>query len=223
MDIVEAVGSRKSVRGFKPDLVPRAVLEEILETARHAPSVVNTQPWEITIITGQVLDSIKQGNTEMALSGATPHGDIPFPFYEGTYKQRQIDLAIALFGLMGIAREDKEKRAQWSQRNYRFHEAPVGIILSLDKSLDNSLLPLVDIGTILQTICLVALNYGLATCIDYLAVIFPEVIRRFTGIPESKRIVTAIAIGYPDWSFPGNKIESKREPIENFTTWCGFD
>ncbi len=223
MDIMEAVRSRKSVRGYKCGPVSKKVLREILDIASRSPSAMNTQPWEITVVTGQALDNIRRGNIEMLSSGATPEGEVPLRPFAGKHKQRQIDLAVELFRLMGIAREDKEERAGWMQRGFRFFDAPVGIILTMDKSLDTSPLSLLDIGAFVQTICLIALNYGLATCIEDQAVMFPEVLRRIIGIPESKRIVIAITIGYPDWDFPANKLESKREPVEAITTWCGFD
>jgi nitroreductase len=223
MNIVEAIRSRKSVRGYKPDPVPREVLKEVLEIAIRSPSTMNTQPWEITVVSGQALEDIKQGNIEMSNSGAVPYAESPSKPFEGKYRQRQVDLAIELFRLMGIAREDKEKRTKWTQRGFRFFDAPVGIILSIDKSLAKSRFSLLDVGAIVQTICLAALNYGLATCVEYQAVMYPEVVRRFTGIPESKQIIIAIAIGYPDWHFPANRSESQREPVENITTWCGWD
>ncbi len=223
MEIVEAVRSRKSIRGYKPDPVPQKVLKEILEIASRAPSSMNTQPWEITVITGQALENIKQGNIEMLKSGAAPTPEVPTPPAEDKYRQRQVELGIEIFRLMGIAREDKEKRTKWMQRGFRFFDAPVGLILSIDKSLDKSPHSLVGVGSFIQTICLVALNYGLSTCIGGQAVMFPGVVRKFTGIPESRRIIIAIALGYPDWDFPANKLESKREPVENTTTWYGWD
>ena len=223
MDVVEAIRSRKSIRGYKPDPVPKEVLRKILGVASRSPSAMNTQPWDITVITGQVLDNIRQGNIEMLTSGAIPNPDIPFKPYEGVYRQRQVDLAIDIFRLMGIAREDKEKRAEWMQRGFRFFDAPAAIILSMDKSLDESPLARLDIGAIIQTICLVALNYGLGTCIEDQGIVFPEVVRKFTHIPKSKRIIISIAIGYPNWDFPANKLEAEREPVENFVTWCGFN
>ncbi len=222
MDVVEAIRSRKSIRGFKPDPVPKEVLKEILDIASRTPSAMNTQPWDVTAVTGEVLDNIKKGNIEMLTAGAEANPDLPFKPYEGIYRQRQVDLAIQLFKLMGIAREDKKRRAEWMQRGYRFFDAPAAIILSIDRSVDK-LLSHLDIGAIIQTICLAALNYGLGTCIEDQSTFFPEVLREFTPIPESKEILIAIAIGYPDWDFPANKLETKREPLEKFVTWCGFD
>jgi len=223
MNILEALHARKSIRGYKPEPVPRGILREILDIATRAPSTMNTQPWEITVVTGKVLDNIRQGNIEMLTSGAVPHAETRFSPFEGEYRQRQVDLAIELFRLMGIAREDKEKRAEWMQRGFRFFDAPAAIILSMDRSLDESPLNLLDIGAIMQTICLTALNYGLGTCIEDQGIMFPEVVRRFTAIPESKRMVICIAIGYPNWDFPANKLESTREPLESFVTWCSDD
>ena len=220
MDIIEAIRSRKSIRGYKPDPVPKEVLREILEIATRAPSGLNIQPWEITVVTGKVLDNIRQGNIEMLYSGVTANRDIPARLFEGKYRERQVGLAIELFKLMGIAREDKVKRAEWMQRGFRFFDAPAALFLSIDKSL-GEFMPLMDIGSIMQTICLTALHYGLGTCIEDQGIIFPEVVRKFTDIPETKRIIICIAIGYPDWDFPANKVESAREPLDNIVTWCG--
>ena len=114
------------------------------------------------------------------------------------------------------------RRAEWMQRGFRFFDAPAAMILSVDGSLDEWN-PQFDVGAIVQTICLVALSYGLGTSIEDQGVMYPDVVRKFTGIPESKRIVIGIAIGYPDWDFPANKLVSQREPLEEFVTWCGFD
>jgi len=132
-----------------------------------------------------------------------------------------VDLAVQIFKLMGIAREDKEKRAQWLERGFRFFDAPAAIILSIDSSVPESL-ALIDVGAFCQSICLAALGHGLGTCIEDQGTAFPDVIRRLTGIPQSKHIVISIAIGYPDRDFPANKVESGRENVDKFTTWCGF-
>jgi len=222
MDVIEAIRTRKSIRGFKPDPVTKEILRDIIDIARRAPSGMNTQPWEITIVSGEALDNIKRENIQMLASGAIQNSGRPNQLFEGVFRQRQIDLAIQLFQLMGIAREDKEKRAEWMQRGFRFFDAPAAIIISVDSSLHESR-PRFDIGAISQTICLAALNYGLGTCIEDQGIMYPEILRKHTGIPESKQIIISIAIGYPDWDFPANKVESEREPVESITTWCGFD
>jgi len=224
MDIIEAVKKRKSIRGYKPDPVPRQVLEQMLELASHAPSAMNTQPWEFTVLTGEVLENVRRSNIELLKSGVSlnpEHVVAGWP-RESIYRQRQVDLAKQLFQLMDIPREDREKRAKWLERGFRYFDAPAAIILSTDRCLGESG-PLLDIGAVIQTICLTALHFGLGTCIEDQGTMYPQVIRRYAHIPESKRIIAAIAIGYPDWDFPANKVESAREPIKNVTTWLGFD
>jgi len=222
MDVIEAIRWRKSIRGYKPTPVAKGVLREILDIATRSPSSDNAQTWEITVVTGEVLDNIRQGNVEMLASGAVSNPDFVLGRLEGVYRQREVEIGVQLFHLMGIAREDRDKRAQWRQRGFRFFDAPTAVILSADSSLSESR-TLLDAGLIAQSICLTALNYDLATCIGVQGIMYPDVVRKFTDIPESKRIIIGIAIGYPDWDFPANKLESKREPVESITTWCGFD
>ncbi len=224
MDIIEAVNKRKSIRGYKPDPVPKQVLEQILELASRAPSAMNTQPWELTVFTGEVLENVRRSNVDLLRSGAPPNPEHVVTSWpkESIYRQRQVDLAKQIFQLMDIPREDKEKRAKWLERGFRYFDAPTAIILSTDRSLSESG-PLLDLGAAIQTICLTALHFGLGTCIEDQGTMYPEVLRKYGHIPESKRIIAAIAIGYPDWDFPANKLESEREPIKNVTTWLGFD
>jgi len=222
MDIVEAIRSRKSIRGYKSTPVAKETLKEILNIAARAPSSDNAQTWELTVVTGEVLDNICRGNIDMLTAGVEPNPDFPIGHFGGVYRERQVGLAIQLFQLMDITREDKNKRAQWRQRGFRFFDAPAAIILSADSSLAEPRV-LLDAGLITQTICLIALNYDLGTCIGVQGVQYPEVVRQFTNIPDSKRIILSIAIGYPDWNFPANKLESERESVENITTWCGFE
>jgi nitroreductase len=221
MDISEAIRTRKSIRGYKTDPVPTEILRKIIETAKRAPSAMNTQPWEITVVTGDVLDNIRQGQIELLRAGVTPDVTTPPKPFEGKYRQRQVDLAIQIFKLMGIAREDKKKRAEWLERGYRFFDAPVAIILAADVSLHEAHSQF-DIGAFTQTICLAAMEYGLGTCIIDQGIAFSGVLRRFAQIPEHKRIAASVAIGYPDWDFPANKLETPREPLEEFATWYGF-
>jgi len=222
MEVLEAIRSRKSIRGYKPEPVPKEILREIIGIATRSPSAMNTQPWEITVVTGEVLDNIRRGNVDRLVSGAEPNSDAPLGSFEGKYKQRQVELAVQLFQLLGIAREDREKRAEWLKMSPRYFDAPAVIFISVDSSLQD-FPSRFDLGAISQTICLTALNYGLGTCIEGMGVFYPDVVKKFANIPETRRLVISIAIGYPDWDFPANKLESQREALEDVVTWCGFD
>ena len=224
MDIVEAIRTRMSVRDFKPDPVPKEILKEILEIAVRAPSAENSQPWEFTVLAGDVLDNVRQANIESLHSGAKPNPDLHAEGWPlgSIYRRRQVEIAKQIFKLMEITREDKEKRARWMERGFRYFNAPAVIIISVDR-LVHYPRPLFDIGTLTQNICLAALKYGLGTCIANQGVAFPEVLKKVAGIPASKRIMISIVLGYPNWNFPANKVVSTREPVENITTWCGFE
>ena len=220
MDIIEAVKTRKSVRAYKPDPVPADVLQEILEISVRAPSAMNTQPWEFTVVAGEPLEKMRQDNVAELMKVGK---DVLVFNYTGVYRDRQVDLAKRLFQLMEIQREDKEKRNEWLKRGFRYFDAPAALIISMDRSLEERTWAVFDLGVISQTICLVALKYGLATCIEDQGVIFPGVIRAHTGLPETKTPLIAIAIGYPDWDFPANALQTPRENAESLTTWCGFE
>ncbi|MFH2011141.1 MAG: nitroreductase [Pseudomonadota bacterium] len=224
MDVVEAIKTRKSIRNFKPDPVPKEIIREILEIACSAPSAMNTQPWEFLVISGDVIKNIKLGNIEKLNSGTMPNPERSIKGWpsDSIYKQRQVELAKQLFQLMDIQREDKEKRAEWTMRGFRYFEAPSAIFVLTDRSISETG-PLMDVGAVMQTICLTALNYGLGTCIEDQGLMYPDVVRKYVDIPESKRIISTIAIGYPNWDFPANRVQSTREPLENITTWCGFE
>ncbi len=224
MDVVEAVKHRKSIRNFKPNPVPKDVLKEILEIASRAPSAENSQPWEFTVLTGDVLNDIGQANIERLNSGAGLHPDLLSKGWPpgSVYRRRQIEIAKQLFGLMEIPREDKKKRIQWMERGFRYFNASAVIVISADRSLPYSR-PLFDMGALTQTICLIALNYGLGTCISNQGIMYPDVLHDLAGIPSSKRIIISIAIGYPDKDFPANKVVSTRESVDRITTWRGFE
>ena len=221
MDITEAIVTRRSIRGFKKDPVPREILQKILEVAVRAPSGMNTQPWEFIVAGGDVLDKIREENTRLFNEGSILTNDMtPRPF-EGIYRQRQVNLAIDLFKLMGIAREDKEARHKWMLRGFRFFDSPCEIVICAEKNMDRHI-DMIGIGAICQTICLAALEYGLATCIADQGIMYDQVWRRYAGVPESKRLVAGITIGYPDWEFPANKLVSVREPVDSLVTWLGY-
>ena len=223
MDVIEAMRKRKSIRGFKPEPVGRGILEEILEAACRAPSALNTQPWEFFVVAGEALQRLCRENVESLKSGAPLELEVAesaFP-RDSVFRQRQVELAKQLFRLMGIEREDQQKRAEWLEHGFRYFGAPAAIILVKDEALSGQS-PLLEIGAVMQSICLAAMKYGLGTCIARQGVFYPDVLRRVAGIPKSKRIVIAIAIGYPDWDFPANAVQTEREGVEAITTWVGF-
>jgi len=220
LDVIEAIKSRRSIRGYKPDPVPRKVIEEILEVASRAPSSMNTQPWEFTVIAGDVLEKTKQANVESFNAGESGNVGWEIERFKDECRERQVAVAVQLFKSMGIARDEREKRTDWERLGFRYFDAPAVIIISTDK--EHLPRTQFDIGAVSQTIALVALEYGLGTCMQDQGVTYPDVLRKFAGIPESKQMVICLTLGYPDEDFPANKVHSERESLENNTTWCGF-
>ena len=123
--------SRKSARGFKSDPIPVEIIDEIIDTAKWAPSSYNTQTWHIHAVAGEVLDRIREGNTKNTLEGKPHVRDFPYKEeYEGEHRQNQVDVAIQLFEAMGIERQDKEKRMDWMLRGFRQFDAPASLAVS---------------------------------------------------------------------------------------------
>ncbi len=219
MDLVEAIKSRKSIRGYKPDPVPEKVLEELLDVARWSPSGVNAQSWEFVVLTGEALEAVKRANIEQMDQGVEDHPDMDRPALTGPYRERQVTLGRELFRLLDIGREDRDKRQEWTRKGMRFFDAPAAILVCQDDEAPE-LTGILEVGLVTQTIALAALHFGLGTCIQRAVVSYPDVIRRVTGIPESKRLLIGIAIGYPDMDLPVNTLRSAREEVSDITTWC---
>jgi len=224
MELLEAIKSRKSIRGYKPTPVPKEILTQILEVAIHAPSSTNVQPWEFTVLGGEVLDDLKQALQAQFLAGVEPSHDFPFKPLTGVYRKRQVELGIALYQLMGIVREDTEKRNEWTLKQLRAFDAPNVIIVSMDEEISSTLVfeAMFSLGMVSQNIALAALNFGLGTCIQRILVDYPEVVRSIADIPKSKKLAVGIAIGNPNWDFPANKLQSTREPLVNIAIWRGI-
>ena len=221
MELVEAIKSRKSIRGYKPTPVPKEVLTEILELATYAPSGVNVQPWEFTVLGGRVLDDLKQALQEQFLAKTEIRPYFAMKTHTGVYRERELEHFSRLYQLVGIPREDRKKRDQWKLRMLRAFDAPNVIIVSIDKEV-SILSAIFSLGAATQNLALVAVNFGLGTCVERALVDYPEVVRRIAGIPESKNLAVGIAIGYPDWDFPANKLQNTREPLANIVTWRGI-
>jgi nitroreductase len=220
MELIEAIQRRRSIRAFTDKQVPKEIIMEILNVACRAPSAMNTQPWEFIVVTGEKLTKLRAAIVEQLKKGAPivpDHQVVGWP-KDSVYTKRQISLAKQLFKAMDILREDMAKRTWWLERGFRFFDAPVAIIIATDKILGESA-PLLDLGAVMQNICLAALDFGLGTCIEDQGVMFPEAVREHTDISPDKRLMIAMAIGYPDDNFPANQVRSERETAENLTTW----
>lgn len=225
MQYDEVVLGRRSTRGFTSDPVPRELIEEILTLAMRAPSSMNTQPWNFHVITGEPLDRIRAGNTERNLAGV-PHSRefrTGAEKFTGTHRDRQVQVAKQLFGAMGIAREDMEMRQDWVLRGFRQFDAPVCVIVTYDRILDGSDDTPFDCGAVSNALVNAAWSRGLGAVINSQGIMQSPVVREHAGIPDDQVIMKAVALGWPDDSFPANAVVSERKSVEEATRWVGFD
>lgn len=224
MGYEEVVRGRRSIRGFRQEPVSKQVLREILETAMRAPSSHNTQVWNFYVITGAPLDRIRAGNTERNLAGV-PHSR-EFRVRDesgGVHRERQIDIAKQLFGVMGIERHDKEKRLDWVMRGFRQFDAPVSIVVTYDRIMHGSDIAPFDCGAVTNAIVNAAWARGLGCVINSQGIMQSPVVREHAGIAEDQVIMMCIAMGYPDEDFPANAVVSRRKSVDEAAVFVGFD
>lgn len=226
MEINEAISTRKSIRAFKPDPVPQKTLREILQQAQKAPSWTNIQPWEFAIATGHPLQEIRQTYLEMIGKELTPDLPRPLEFPEPYDTRRRIAIGQSQEA-QGIRREDKEGRLAWERAQLTNFGSPCEIYLYTDRSLffqggGTNVWAVFDCASVAENIMLLATSYGLGTIPQAQAVVHPEVLRRVLKIPESKLMILGIAIGFPNWNSPLNKMRTAREPLDGIAQWHGF-
>ena len=219
----EVVLGRRSIRGYKPDPVPESLIKEVLALAMRSPSSINTQPWNFTVVTGEVLDRIRKGNTERNLAGIHHSREfrIGSPF-AGQYRDRQVGVAKQLFAAMDIAREDTEKRQDWVLRGFRQFDAPVCIIITYDAVLADSDDTAFDCGAVTTALVNAAWSRGLGAVINSQGIMQSPVVREHANIADDQIIMKAVALGWPDDSFPANAVVSERKTVDEAATFLGF-
>lgn len=221
MKVEEAISGRRSIRKFKADEIPRQVLREILDTARWAPSWGNTQPWEFYVMTGVPLEEFRTENHRMMVTGKAFSPEVPMPeIWPDHMKKRYGGLGRILLSTMGIAREDKEARNRFYEDMLLFFGAPCLIIACIprDTRLEYAML---DIGLVLQNICLLAYDKGIGSCIMAAAIGYPDLLRKTIPIPDDRLIIMSVALGYPDDDVPLNHFERDRADLDEIVTWVG--
>jgi nitroreductase len=224
MQYDDVVLGRRSIRGYKPVPVPKALIREVIEIAMRAPSSFNTQPWNFYVVSGEPLDRIRAGNTERILAGVPESREFrSHGAYKGTHRDRQIEVAKQLFGAMGIERDDKEGRQDWVLRGFRQFDAPVSVVVTYDRSIHGGDYGPFDCGGVANALVNAAWSRGLGCVINSQGIMQSPVVREHARIPEDQVIMTCVAMGYPDDSFPANAVVSLRKPIDEAAVFIGFD
>ncbi len=223
MEFDEVVLGRRSIRGYKSDPVPKDVLREIVTLATRAPSSMNTQPWNLHVVTGEPLERIREGNTENNLAGVPPSREIrQHGAYEGIHRKRQIDIAVQLFDAMGIEWGDKDRRKDWVMRGFRQFDAPVSIVITFDKDLEDNDIAIFDCGAVVNCLVNAAWSKGLGAVINGQGIMQSPVVREHAGIPDNEVIMSCIALGYPADEFAANDVVSTRRDVDDVINFVGF-
>lgn len=221
----EAILGRHSTRAFLPTPVPRQVVDDILAVARFAPSGTNTQPWKVYALTGEPkaglvsrLKAVYDDPEEAAF-----HRD-EYAYYPkewvSPYIERRRKVGWDLYGLLGIAKTDKVRMHEQHGRNYAFFDAPVGLIFTIDRIMQQG--SWLDYGMFLQSVMIAARARGLATCPQAAFTPFHKIITDYLGCPPNEMLVCGMALGYADPNAIENQLRTEREPVENFTHHLGF-
>jgi nitroreductase len=224
--IDEAILSRVSMRAFTQQPVPRETIEAILQVASRAPSGTNTQPWKVYVLTGDKLNALVNKvcaahDAQAADPAVAAQYQAQYDYYPEKWVSPYIDRRRAngweLYGVLGITKGDKAKMHAQHQRNFKFFDAPVGLIFTLDNVMGRG--SLVDYGMFLQNIMIAARGHGLHTCPqaawnDYHSIILPHI-----GAADNEMMVCGMALGFIDESAVVNTYRTSRVPVQEFTTW----
>ena len=215
MNVAEAIALRRTTRGFKTTPVADELIREIVEKAQQSPSNCNTQPWHITVVSGEARDRLEGLLMQALMAGeeinpAFMPGDAKL---DGVYRERQIDCAVRYYGVMGIERDDRDARNALMARNWQFFGAPHVAFLSMQKSMGP--VNAVDVGIYLQSLMLLFTEYGLACCPQGALAFFPDPVFEVAGIPEEMGILCGLSFGYADKDAVINTVRMPRGSIED--------
>ncbi len=208
----DVVRCRRSVRGFLPKAVPQDLLHKIFSLAQLAPSNCNIQPWKVAVASGESCRLLRDKLVAAVTEGVKPNPDHRrVDKFEGVFRQRQVDTAVALYGNMNIARDDGEGRRRASLRNFEFFDAPHAAFIAMPSIFNESVA--VDVGMYAQNLMLAMTANGLGSCAQASVSRYPDIIRAHFGWNDSLAVLMGISFGFEDPSIPANKTVVPRADI----------
>ena len=221
-----AITSRRAVRAFTSQAVSSQTVSELLQVASRAPSGTNAQPWKVYVLQGgsraalvekvcAAHDAIR-ADPALAASYCEEYDYYPEKWVS-PYIDRRRENGWGLYGLLGIGKGDKDKMHLQHQRNYRFFDAPVGLMFTVDRGMGRG--SLLDYGTFLENIMVAARGRGLHTCPQQAWNSYHPIILPHIGAGPHEMLVCGMALGYADESAVVNSFNTPRVPVEDFTHW----
>ena len=217
-----AITTRRSLRAFLPTPVPRETIEAILQVAARSPSGTNTQPWKVHVLTGDAKTALSR---DILAAFDDPveraqHKE-PYDYYptewRSPYIERRRKVGWDLYSLLGIAKTDKAGMHAQHARNYRFFDAPVGLMFTVDRVMNQG--SWLDYGMFLQSIMVAARGRGLDTCPQAAFTQFHRIIGQHLGLGDDEILVCGMSLGWADGAALANQLKTEREPVSAFTTF----
>ena len=222
--VEEAILSRRSLRAFRPDPVRRQTVERILALASRAPSGTNIQPWMVIVVAGTVRERLVKAMHAEFLQHGEEGWKREFEYYptkwRDPYLSRRRKIGWDLYGLLGIGKGEREKTHRQHARNYLFFDAPVGLVVTLERDLPVG--AWLDTGMFLQNVMLAARAFGLDTCPQAAIASAHTVLRRELQIPQEQIVVCGMSLGYARADAIENTLVTVREPVAKFTRFLGL-
>jgi nitroreductase len=217
-EVQDAIEGRRSVRGFLDRPVPQATVERLLRVASHAPSGSNTQPWIVHVVTGaakrRLIGAIMTIRADEETEPNTQYRYYP-EIWPEPYLARRRQLGWSLYGLLGIAKGDRERARAWHDRNFDFFGAPVGLIPTLDRRLAQG--ALIDIGMFAENFMVAASSIGLATCPQAAFAHYHDIIAGELTLRADEMMLFGIALGFEDPNTVQNSLRAPRAPVSEFS------
>ena len=212
LNLIDAIYTRRSVRGYLDREVPREVLDRIFEVAQQSPSNCNVQPWKVYIASGTLKNRLRDQMVESTAAGVTPNPDYEYRGdFVDEYRTRQVECAAALYSNMGIERGDKEGRMRAVLRNFEFFDAPYIAFIGMDQKFGTTVA--IDVGMWAQTLMLTMVAFGLHSCPMGTMRSYPDLVRKAFDIEDGTKILFGISFGYEDQSVAANATRTRRDPI----------
>ena len=218
--VSDAVATRRSLRAFLPEPIPRQTLESLLEKAARAPSGTNMQPWKNYVLTGEsrqrLCTAVCAAFDDPTVEGASEVEYYPAKWFD-PYLSRRRQVGWSLYGLLGIGKGDRERTHAQHRRNFRFFDAPVGMIFTVDRKLATG--SWLDYGMYLENLMLLAREQGLHTCPQAAWADYHAVIRRELSLHDDEIVLCGMALGHADPAAIENSLVTERVPLAENTTF----
>lgn len=219
MKLFETLKQRKAVRAYLEKPVEKEKIHVILDAARHAPSGVNTQPWQVAVVMGNSKKTL-QTKIETAFRAGNK-GKADYEYYPTQwiepYKSRRKDCGLQMYQTLKIERADKQRQMEQWAANYRAFDAPVMLLFFMDEHMQTG--SYIDYGMFLQSVMLAAVDLGLATCPQASIADYPEIIKSELGYLDNRVLLCGMALGYEDKNALVNSYRTTREDVASFTDY----